>query len=422
MSEEQKNWAGNYIYSTNQWHFPQTVSEVQAIVSACEQVRAVGSRHSFNGIADSTENMLSLSQLAPIIEIDEARQTVTVSGGMRYGDFCDQLHEAGYALHNLASLPHISVVGACATATHGSGEGNGNLATAVSALELVTANGDVVTLSRDKDGDSFAGAVVHLGALGIVTKITLDIQPTYQVRQDVFENLALADFVSSSEQILGAAYSVSLFTKWQNGMFDQLWLKRRVTAEPQDLPAELFGATAAPTHRHPIRDVSPENCTQQMGIAAPWHDRLPHFRMGFTPSDGDELQSEYFVPRSQAVGAVQAVMSLGEQVAPLLHTSEVRTVAADDLWLSPCYEQDSVGLHFTWRPKETAVRQILPLLEEKLAPFEACPHWGKLFVMTPQRVQTFYPRLPDFRDLVHQYDPNGKFRNAYVNAMIFDAD
>ena len=420
MSEEQRNWAGNYTYSTDHWHFPETIEQVQSIVKSCDKVRVVGTRHSFNGIADSAENLLSLARLERKLLIDKERQTVTVDGGMRYGDFCQALDDAGYALPNLASLPHISVVGACATATHGSGDGNGNLATAVSALELVTANGDLISLSREKDGEMFKGTVVNLGALGVVTQMTLDIEPTFAVRQNVYENLPLAQLEAHFEEILSAAYSVSLFTDWQNGDFNQVWLKQRITADSQQpIPGSLFGATAAPTHRHPIIALSSENCTAQMGLPGPWYARLPHFRMDFMPSSGDELQTEYFVPRPLALAALQAVMALGEQITPLLHISEVRTIAADRLWLSPCYEQDCVAFHFTWQPKWTAVRRLLPLLEQKLAPFQARPHWGKLFTMPATKVQSFYRKLPAFRQLLAEYDPQGKFRNTFVETAVF---
>jgi xylitol oxidase len=423
MAETQKNWAGNYTYSTDSWHYPETVEQVQEIVRSCHKLRAVGARHSFNGIADSTEDMLSLAYLQRVLVIDQERQRVTVDGGMRYGDLCQVLHQEGYALHNLASLPHISVAGACATATHGSGDSHGNLATAVTALELVTAEGEVVTLSREQDGDQFYGAVVGLGALGVVTKVTLDIMPTFAVRQDVYEHLPLAQLAANFEEIFASGYSASLFTDWRDEKFDQLWLKRRVTGDmPKVTPSTLFGAMAAPVHRHPIISLSAENCTEQMGIPGPWYERLPHFRLDFTPSSGEELQTEYFVPRSQALAALQTVMGLSQEVTPLLLISEVRTVAADQLWLSPCYQQPCVAIHFTWRPEWAAVRQLLPLLEEKLAPFEARPHWGKLFTMAPAQLQSLYEKLPEFRQLAYQYDPQGKFRNAFLDRYIFGTD
>lgn len=423
MTEEERNWAGNYIYSSERWHYPQTVEQVQEIVKSCDKLRVVGTRHSFNGIADSTQNLISLAQLERIIEIDRERRTVTVDGGARYGDLCRTLHDEGYALHNLASLPHISVAGACATATHGSGDRNGNLATAVSAMELVTADGALVTLSREQDGELFDGAVVNLGALGVVTKITLDILPTFAVRQDVFEDLTLAQLVANFEEVFSRGYSVSLFTDWQNEKFDQLWLKRRITIDtPPATPSTLFGAMAAPENRHPIISASAENCTEQMGVPGPWFERLPHFRLNFAPSSGDELQSEYFVPRQQALPALQTVMQLCQQIRPLLHISEIRTVAADDLWLSPCYQQDCVAIHFTWQSKWTAVRELLPHLEEKLAPFQARPHWGKLFAMSPAHLQPLYVKLPDFQQLLQQYDPQGKFRNAFLDTYISGTD
>jgi xylitol oxidase len=422
MLENQRNWAGNYTYSAARLHTPETVEQVQELVIRSSKLRALGSRHSFNGIADSSEDLMSLAQLDRVVALDHARRTVTVEAGIRYGQLGLYLHGEGYALHNLASLPHISVAGACATATHGSGDANGNLATAVAAMELVTADGEVVVLSREQHGESFQGMVVGLGGLGVVTKLTLDIVPTFAMRQDVYENLPLTQLEEHFDAIVSSAYSVSLFTDWQNERVNQVWLKRHVTDDAaMALAPEFFGATLAATDLHPIAALSAEPCTAQMGIVGHWYERLPHFRMENTPSSGEELQTEYFVPRQHAVAALRAVTRLGEQVAPHLMISELRTIAADTLWMSPCYQQACIAIHFTWKLNWPAVRELLPLIEEQLAPFDARPHWGKLFTMPPARLQSLYEKLPDFQQLLRSYDPQGKFRNAFLDTYIFGA-
>ncbi len=422
MLENHSNWAGNYTYRAARLHAPETVEQVQELVRRGSKLKVLGSRHSFNDIADTSEDLISLEHFDHVGAIDRERRTVTVEAGVRYGQLCPQLHREGYALPNLASLPHISVAGACATATHGSGDRNGNLATAVAALELVTADGDVVGVSREQHGEQFPGAVVGLGGLGVVTKLTLDLVPTFAMRQDVYENLPLAHLEDHFDAIVSSAYSVSLFTDWQNERVNEVWLKRRVTdGAPLELAPELFGATLAPTHRHPIAELSAVNCTEQMGIPGPWYERLAHFRMEFTPSSGEELQTEYLVPRQHAVAAFRAIDRLRDHVAPLLQISEVRTIAADNLWMSPCYQQACVAIHFTWKKDWPGVRQLLPLIEEQLAPLDARPHWGKLFTMPATRVQSLYAKLPDFQDLLRTYDPQGKFRNAFLDTYIFGA-
>ncbi|MCB9101846.1 MAG: FAD-binding protein [Anaerolineales bacterium] len=420
MTEQQHNWAGNYTYSAARWHYPTTVEQLQELVSQGSKLRVLGSRHSFNDIADSPEDLISLERFDHIEPVDPERRTVTIAGGVRYGQLCRQLDREGYALPNLASLPHISVAGACATATHGSGDRNGNLATSVAAMELVTADGAVVVLARDQHPDHFPGAVVGLGGLGVVTQLTLDVIPAFAVRQNVYENLPLARLADHFDAITASAYSVSLFTTWRNGLIEQIWLKRRVEAgDAFEAEPDGFGATPAPTHRHPIRALSAVNCTEQMGIPGPWYDRLPHFRLEFTPSSGEELQSEYLIPRPHALTAFHAIDRLRDRVAPLLQISEIRTIAADNLWLSPCYRQDCVSLHFTWKKDWPAVSRLLPLIEAELAPFEARPHWGKLFTLPAARVPSLYPKLPDFQQLLHTYDPQGKFRNAFLDTYIF---
>lgn len=420
MLEPQHNWAGNYTYSATRWHRPETVEQIQELVSQAHKLRVIGTRHSFNGLADSTEDLISLENFRRVVALDRERQTVTVEAGIRYGQLCQYLQRKGFALPNLASLPHISVAGACATATHGSGDGNGNLATAVAALEIVTANGELVTLSRAGSGDRFLAAVVGLGGLGVVTHLTLDIVPTYMMRQAVYENLPLTQLEDHFDEIVLSAYSVSLFTDWVRSSFNQVWVKQRLAnASGFELEPKWFGATLATQPRHPVPGLSAVNCTEQLGVPGPWYERLPHFRMDFTPSSGEELQTEYMVPRSNARAALRVLDQLREQIAPLLQISEVRTIAADSLWLSPCYQQACVAFHFTWKKDWPAVKQLLPLIEERLAPLEARPHWGKLFTLPPDRVQALYKRLPDFRQLLRESDPSGKFCNAFLDTYVF---
>ena len=414
------NWAGNLEYSTASLYAAKSLEQVQDFVKKQAKLKVLGSRHCFNNIADSKDTFLSLKALDEIVSLDPQARTVTVGAGITYGQLSPLLHNKGFALHNLASLPHISVAGACTTATHGSGEKNGNLATAVSALELVTGSGEVVKLSRQKDGDLFKGTVVGLGALGVITKITLEIQPTYMMRQYVYENLPLREMKDHFDAIQASAYSVSLFTDWQNQRFSEVWLKSRVEkGQAFDATPEFFGAKLATRNLHPIAELSAENCTEQMGVPGPWYERLPHFRLGFTPSAGKELQSEYFVPRQHAVEAILAVERLRDQITPHLLITEIRAIAADDLWMSPCYQQPCVTIHFTWKQDWPAVSKLLPIIEKELAPFQARPHWGKLFTTSPKVLHSIYKKLPEFVALTRKFDPQGKFRNDFLNTIIF---
>jgi alditol oxidase len=413
------NWSGNYVYSTDRLHQPKTIEEVQQVVKSCSKLRALGARHSFNGIADSTENQISLSHLNQMVLNREAG-TVTVGAGVTYSQLAPYLDGQGYALPNLASLPQISVAGAIATATHGSGNKNGNLATPVTGLELVTADGKLLVLSQKQDGERFSGAVVNLGAIGIVTKVTLAVQPAFQVSQVVYQNLSMDQLEHHLEEIFASGYSVSLFTDWQNHRIGEVWVKRRVTggSAPQFAPT-LFGATLATRKLHPIPGHSAESCTEQLGVPGPWYERLPHFRINFTPSSGAELQSEYLIPRERGYEAILAVEQLRDHVSPHLFISEVRTVERDDLWMSTVYQRPSMAIHFTWKPEWPAVKEVLPMIEEKLAPFHARPHWGKLFTMAPSRIKPLYPQLSSYQELLAHYDPQGKFRNRFVNTNIF---
>jgi alditol oxidase len=431
------NWAGNYRYTAAAIHRPRTLEEVQEVVAGASKIRALGSRHSFNAIADSPGDLISLDELDPGIHIDSAAHTVTVSGGTRYGTLAEKLEANGFALPNLASLPHISVAGAVATATHGSGDANGNLATSVAALEIVAADGTVHHLGRGSSPD-FEGAVVGLGALGVVTKVTLDIEPTFTVRQDVFESLPWGTVLENFDAATSSAYSVSLFTDWSGNTVEQAWLKSRVPVagnasagratgaasggaaqEPAFAGSTFFGGTRAATARHPLPGVSAENCTEQLGVPGPWSERLAHFRMAFTPSSGEELQSEFFVRRDDAVAAIAELRALSDRITPLLLVSEIRTVAADQLWLSGAYDQDTVGFHFTWKQRQDEVEDVLPAMEEALAPFNARPHWGKLFHADAAHLAGLYPHFADFKDLAERMDPEHKFRNEFLARKVF---
>jgi xylitol oxidase len=414
-----ENWAGNLTYGTDRLYTPGSVEEVRHVVKSCAKMRALGTRHSFNAIADSTQNQISLKRLDQIA-LDEKAQTVTVGAGVTYGKLSPYLDDHGYALHNLASLPHISVAGAIATATHGSGVHNGNLATAVAALELVTAEGELLTLSREKDGERFMGMVVGLGALGVVTTVTLHLLPTYKVAQSVYENLSFTHLKEHFEEIFSSGYSVSLFTDWQHHQATQVWIKRRLSpGDKNDWQPEFYGAKLATVKLHPIAGHDAEPCTEQQGIPGPWYERLPHFRMNFTPSSGRELQTEYFVPRERGYEAILAVENLRDQITPHLFITELRTIAADGLWMSTAYQRDSLAIHFTWKPEWPEVSKILPLIEKQLEPFDPRPHWAKLFTLPPARLQAQYARLGEFEALVKQIDPAGKFRNEFINRNLY---
>jgi alditol oxidase len=412
------NWAGNYAYRAREVHAPRSIEELQDLVRRSSTLRAIGSRHSFNDLADTKGSLVSLASMPPAVAIDSTRHVATVSAGASYGAVARELERHGWALPNLASLPHISVGGAVATGTHGSGLANGSLADAVTAVQLVDADGELRSFARDRDPE-FSGTVVALGAHGIVTTVDLRIEPTYAVAQHVFEALALPTALERFGEIMGIGYSVSLFTTWGRQHIEQVWVKRRAE---QTAPGDaLFGAVPAPVDRHPIGHMPATHTTAQRGIPGPWLARLPHFRLEFTPSAGEELQSEYLVPIQDAVPAIEAVARLASRIAPLLQISEIRTVRRDDLWLSPAYGQDVVGLHFTWVPDQPAVTALLPVLEAALEPYAARPHWGKLFTVGADRLRDLYERLPDFVRLAERLDPRGVFRNDYLDRLVFSA-
>lgn len=412
------NWAGNYTYSTDNLVAPKTVEELQEFIKSNKKAKGLGTTHCFNGIADSKFNQISTANLNKVISLDKENQTLTVESGIKYGEFCEYLDQNGFALHNLASLPHISVAGACSTSTHGSGINNGSLATAAVALEMVNGKGELVTLTKEKNREEFLMAIVSLGALGILTKVTLNLLPTFKMKQVVYQNMPMAALEKNFEKIMASGYSVSLFTDWKNKNVSEVWIKVK-SDEVKEFAPEFYGAKLATKNLHPIESADPVNCTDQLGVDGTWYERMPHFKMGFTPSSGKELQAEYFVPIKDAYRAFMAVEKLNEKVTPLLFITEIRTIAADDIPMSPFYKKTCLAIHFTWKQEVDAVMALLPEVEKALEPFGARPHWGKIFTLNPTILQARIERLNEFKALMLKHDPEGKFRNYFIDSSLF---
>jgi xylitol oxidase len=402
------NWAGNIAFGAPDFYRPSSLGELQAVVAQAPRIRVLATGHSFNDMADSPGAQVTLAGLPAEVSVDSARSVARVAAGLSYAQVAARLDEQGFALPNLASLPHISVAGACATATHGSGAANQNLAAGVAGLTLVTAGGDVVELTGED------GAAVHLGALGVVVSLDLELVPSFDISQWVYEDLPLDNVNDHFTDLMTSAYSVSMFTDWRAPRLTQLWLKEDPGLPPSVAQEPWFTATPALSARNPVPGASPEACTEQLGVPGRWYERLPHFRPAFKPSAGDELQSEYLLPVTQAVPALHALNEIRDRLAPVLRICEVRVVAADDLWLSTCYHRDSVAFHFTWIADPASVLPVVTDLERQLAPFAPRPHWGKVFTTPPEEFRSSYERLPDFLALTRHFDPTAKFRNAYT--------
>jgi xylitol oxidase len=413
------NWSGNYRYRASRLHHPRTLEQVQELVARGTPLRALGTRHSFTDLADSHE-LVALDAFEGQVEIDRAARTVTAAGEITYAQLAEVLNREGLGLHNLASLPHISVIGAVTTATHGSGDELGNLASAVTALELVDGTGEVVRARRGEDG--FAGLVVGLGALGIVTRVTLEVEPSYEVRQRVYEGMPWETLLEHYDEVTARGESVSVFHRF-GSQIEQVWVKTRVQSDEEaEAPAsELFGAAAADGPRNPVLGGDPANCTEQLGVPGPWSERLPHFRSGFTPSSGEEIQSEFFVPREFATEAIRAILPLGPRIAPLLLVCELRTMAADELWLSPQYQRATAGIHLTWRREPEAIEPVLASLEQALAPFDPRPHWAKLFLAQADTLSERFTRMPDWLALRERLDPQGVFVNDWLRSRVLSS-
>jgi xylitol oxidase len=335
-----QNWAGSHSDVATGVHAPATVVGPQESVARSGRVRASGARHSCNASTDSPGTPIAVTRLDRVVGLDRQRGTVTVEGG-------------------------------------------------------IAPDSTVVTLARDREDERFRGAVVGLGATGIVASLTRDVVPTCQLRQDSYADLPL------------------------EALDDRAWVKRRVEdGVATAVPAARYGA-ALPSPDSPPIDAIGAGRSTTPGVAGPRHERLPRFHPTALADAGAALQPGYVVPRADAVAALRVVAGLRERIAPPLMASEVRTSAADDRWLRPDDERDSVASHFTGHPGWAGVGALLPDLEAGLAPFGPSPHWGTLCTRPPTRLAARYPRPPDFRALLGERDPAGKFRNASVERTAF---
>ena len=408
----QRNWSKNVDFNDREFLQPVSLAELQDFVRSHAKVRARGTAHCFNDIANTSSSAINLSNMPKVIEINESKKSVTVASALKYGELAPVLYEKGWALDNLASLPHISIAGSVSTGTHGSGIKNRNLANQVLSIDMVTAEGELRHI--DRSNPAFAGLVVGLGLGGIVYQYELKVEPAFSVRQVIYPEIPMDILQRNFDQIMGTAYSVSYFTDWGPDQNGNLWCKFR---DEENIPESVGGIGKADKKYHPIPSVDPVACTDQLGVPGEWYQRLPHFKLDFTPSVGEEIQSEFFVDRKDAAVAIATISKLGREITPLLWITELRTIAADELWLSGAYQRDTLGIHFTWK-KDDAIYPVIEKIESGLRPLNYRPHWGKVFTADAEYLRSAYPKMAEFKALIEALDPTKKFENSYTRKYL----
>ncbi|MFB7894526.1 D-arabinono-1,4-lactone oxidase [Microbacterium sp. NPDC056044] len=404
-----RNWAGTYEYTAPRIIEATSVDDVVRALRAPGRVRALGTRHSFTDLADTTGTLVDVTGFAAEFALDEAARTVTVPAGIRYGVLAVWLDDRGWALGNMGSLPHINVGGATATGTHGSGDANRVLSASVAALRYVGADAEVHEVRR---GDpDFDAVVVGLGAYGIVVSLTLDVVPAFRARQDIYSGVSWDAALADYDALTSAGYSVSVFSRWEEQSIGFIWVKSRLDTDDDAVPDTILDGVRAPVGQSPL---GAEDNVTELTAPGPWMLRLPHFRLDAEPSFGDEIQSEYFVARADAPAALSAVRTLGDSIRPHLIWTELRTAAADELWLSPAYRRDVAIIHFTWHNQPDDVAAAVARVEAVLEPFGARPHWGKVHGFDRAAIERVHPRLADARAVFERLDPEGRFSNAHL--------
>lgn len=408
-----KNWAGNLTFLAEEFIEIESIPQLQKIVEKSKKLKVLGTGHSFSEITDTNGTLISLKKIPPEIEIDPISKSVSVNAGTSYSVLSKYLESNGWALPNLASLGEITVAGAIMTGTHGSGSKNKVLSDSVIELQLVLASGDQLIINR-QDFDDFAGFIVSFGSLGVVTRVKLRIIESFSMKQFVYENISISSVAKNFDEIFNSAYSVSYFGSWAENTTGQIWMKFLDQAEFPHLSPEAFGGNLANSNQHPVKINDPSPCTEQMGVTGKWLYRLPHFKLDSSAASGDEVQTEYLVDRNYVNEYIAGLSAIGNEISPRVYATEIRTMAADDLWLSGAYARDTVGFHFTWK-KSKELASFLPKIEEVLGKHQGRPHWGKLFSTSKEQIITRYPRYQDFKNLLNRYDSNGKFSNNFID-------
>ena len=406
-----QNWSKNVDFNDKSYLQPTSLAELQELIRTNPKVRARGTAHCFNEIANTSSVALNLARMPKTIDVDPVKKSVCVAAGLTYGELAPLLHAQGWALSNMASLPHISIAGSISTGTHGSGIKNQNLANQVLSFDMVTAESEVRHI--DRANPAFNALVIGLGLGGVVYQYELRVEESFQIRQVVYPEIPLDILQRNFDSIMGSAYSVSYFTDWSSSQVGNLWCKFR---DGEVIPESIGGCAQANKKFHPIPSVDPVACTEQLGATGDWHERLSHFKLDFTPSVGEEIQTEFFVDRKDAAAAIEAVSQLGAEITPLLWITELRTIAADNLWLSGAFERDTLAIHFTWK-KDDAIYPVIEKVEAALRPFNYRPHWGKVFTADAQFLKSVYPKINEFKALVEALDPTSKFENSFTRSI-----
>ena len=408
-----KNWAGNLTFSAREFIEVNSISKLQQVVSSSQAVKVLATGHSFNAIGDTTETLISIKNLSNGIEIDSQNAQALIPAGMAYADAARYLESNGWAFSNMASLGEVTIAGAISTGTHGSGSNNGVLSTSVVGLEIVLGSGELITIDQS-NSEEFAGFVVSLGALGVFTKIKMKIIPSFSVKQFVYENIGIQVVAENFDTVFNSAYSVSYFSNWAKNSTGQIWMKFLDDSSSDNLSDNWLGANQAKAKQHPVKINNPDPCTDQLGISGKWLYRLPHFKLDSSPASGDEVQTEYLVDRKYVNEYIQDLRAIGDEIAPRVYATEIRTIKSDELWLSGAYQRETVGFHFTWKKSDTLV-DFLPRIEEILGKHHGRPHWAKLFSVRSDELSARYPKYSDFEALLKKYDPKQKFRNKFID-------
>jgi xylitol oxidase len=408
-----KNWAGNLTFSAKEFIEIDNISKLQQVVSNSQGVKVLATGHSFNAIGDTKYTLISLKNLSNGIEIDSQNAQALIPAGMSYADAARYLESNGWAFSNMASLGEVTIAGAISTGTHGSGSNNGVLSTSVVGLEIVLGSGELITID-ESNSEEFAGFVISLGSLGVFTKIKMKIVPSFSVKQFVYENIGIQAVAENFDTVFNSAYSVSYFSNWAKNSTGQIWMKFLDDSSSDNLSDNWLGANQAKAKQHPVKINNPDPCTDQLGISGKWLYRLPHFKLDSSPASGDEVQTEYLVDRKYVNEYIQDLRTIGDEIAPRVYATEIRTIKSDELWLSGAYQRETVGFHFTWKKSDTLV-DFLPRIEEILGKHDGRPHWAKLFSVKSDELSARYPKYSNFEALLKKYDPKKKFRNKFID-------
>lgn len=416
-----RNWSGSQVCYPKTRSAPADLAQLQNLLKdSTGTIRPVGSGHSFMPLVPTDDTIVSLSRLTGLISVDQKQQQARVWAGTRLGDIGQPLADNGQALLNMPDIDEQSLAGAIATATHGTGAQLACMSNYVEALQLVLANGEVMECSRTQNQAVFNAAQVNIGALGIISQVTLQNQARYKLKRET-SWLPIEEILQNAESLADNNRNFEFYFIPFTGMgFIDV---QNITDEPvtvvekldqndgaEDLKTARDILSWSPKLRELVLGTYMKTLPKEVNVANSWQNYASERNVRFN-------EMEYHLPRENMVKAFNEIRNIVETQFPeVFFPFEVRFIKSDDIWLSPFNGREtcSIAVH---RYHQEDYKDMFAAIEPVMQKYNGRPHWGKLNTMNSAQFSEHYAHWQDFKDIRQQLDPNGQFLNLYLSSL-----